>query len=1099
MKTKVLIFLALILLAVVGCNNFYHDLLPSDDNFIKRFEFEGQVGTTQINREIINAAAEKGTNLRLVVPRVSVSDRASVIPVTLDYVKAAFPDINLLKTAVELYTTKDITAYMTNLIKETPDFNVPALDIPIDFSGPVTFLVISARGNIRQYTATIGIDSGEPEILNFRFSKYDNPELIGDTAGRLTAADHRITARAVYPAEMDSLSYALIPSFYILGDSLEVDGVEMVSGTTPLQFEQMTGLQSKTMTVWRDGESVDYVLDVYFSEDPDSIRSITDFRFTKNDNDDIAANAVASIFNTDNTGTITVQVYYSGVKPSTLIPRFITPGTVSVAGVPQTSGVSVHDFSAPLQYRVVSRSGQYARLYTVRVDFIDVTLDEPRITAFKFSQNLNAELVQDTAAEISDGHIVIDAYYGGLTAPETLIPEFSAQGIVTVAGSVQISGASEQDFSRQIKYTVTNPEMPDLQRDYWVQARIVQDASSNAIITAFGLYCEDNPSLELEEDIDAKVNQAAGKITVIAPLGSGAKVQTVFPRFEAVGQVSVNGFVQSSGSSPQIFEVPITYTVVSANGKNSRSYTVEIRELRSPMLVNSNAAGMGDGTSWENAFLNLQAACEAAALFPDAALKEIWIAAGTYTPGETADDYFMLTPNTSYIGGFAGHETAKNQRNVAANETIISGDLGGGRHSYHLFAPAFDAANNALVTDGDIAFENLVFSDAQAVREGTGIRGRQGAAILAQLSEEGNIAIKGCTFRDLTAVGGGRHYFLGQGPGAETEWYFAPSSLVGGSTGVAIYVQDGNALVSDTAFYACGFAIPSTVVEFIRYYRGHGIAYIDCNGTITVQNVSVQDSNAGLSLKSFGDITVDSLNLRNIDTIGFHVEGRTLGENTTVTANHTFSNITANNVGFYGGLYSNSINNMAVYVVRGSGFTLRDSVFDSCGSIWLTTQRRIIYVINTVIRDTLPNAYYGVAMYVSCGIVNLSGTFNGFAVFDRLTIDGAEEGLQLELVGGSSTAQIYNSTIRNCPGSSASRAGINVYGDTGSDIVEIVNNTLENLISSASPNIIRASYCKVRFRPNNRYNGTLLTESAIQSMVTADTIYIGTNASWEMQ
>jgi len=1077
---------SLLLFLLCSCNDFFHELLPSDDNFITLFEFEGQIGGAQINSESISAVAEKGTNLRF-VPRVSVSAKASLLPVTPDYVKAAFPGIDLLRTAVELYMTDDITGYVSNLIRATPGFNVPALTLPIDFSGPVTFLVISARGSVRQYTAAIAVDSGRPEILNFVFSKYDNPELIRDASGRL-AAGGIVMAQPVYPAEMDHLSYALIPSFYILGDRLEVDGVEIVTRETPIQFDPVTGIQPKTITVWRDGESADYTLAVQFSEDPDSIRSITDFRFTKDDNPGIAANAVASILNTDNTGAITVQVYYSGSQPATLIPRFITPGTASVAGVLQTSGASAQNFSAPVQYRVVSRNGLFARLYTVRVDFVNVTYEEPRITGFKFSQNLNEELVQDTVAGISDGHIIIDAYYGGLTAPESLIPEFTAQGIVTVSGSVQISGISEQDFSRQIKYTVTNPEIPNLQRDYWVQARIIQDASSSAIITGFGLYREDNPGLA--EDLPAKVNQAAGKITVIAPLGSGIKTQTVFPRFEAAGQVSVNGFVQSSGSSPQIFETQITYTVVSANGRNTRNYVVEIRELRSPMFVNASAAGIGDGTSWENAFLTLQAACEAAALFPDSALKEIWIAGGTYTPGKTEEDYFLLTPNTSYIGGFAGYETSKQQRNVAANETIISGNLGNGRHSYHLFAPEFFVDDwltyEMRVTEGDLSFENLVFSGAKAVREAddeSDIWGRQGAAICIQLSENGNINIQGCTFHDLTAVGSGRL--------SETTWF-----LYGRTTGAAIYILDGNALVVDSIFYACGFAVPS-IVDRIFSLGGNGIAHIDSYGTVTVQNVSVRDSDAGIHLCSYGDITVNGLDLRNIDTHGLYVSGRTVGENTTITANHVFSNITANNVGFYGDLYyALSSSSGAVYVIRGSGFTLRDSVFDSCGSIRLTTQRRIVYVINTVIRNYLPSfsSSDSAALSVTCGSTNGDGT----AVFDRLTIDGASHsGLTIGLSTVGSMAQIYNSTIRNCPGSTTDHAGIYVSGATGS-IVEIVNNVLENLSSVESPRVITASGGTIRFRPTNRYNGTTMTQSEIQSMVTAGTIFMGTGASWEM-
>ena len=96
------------------------------------------------------------------------------------------------------------------------------------------------------------------------------------------------------------------------------------------------------------------------------------------------------------------------------------------------------------------------------------------------------------------------------------------------------------------------------------------------------------------------------------------------------------------------------------------------------IYVNDDAAGANDGSSWADAFSDLQAAIARAQT-----RDEIWVAGGTYRPSVRADlgdrrsATFQLKNGVGIYGGFAGNETSRDQRDWRANPTILSGDLNG--------------------------------------------------------------------------------------------------------------------------------------------------------------------------------------------------------------------------------------------------------------------------------------------------------------------------------------------------------------------------------------------------------------------------------------
>lgn len=94
--------------------------------------------------------------------------------------------------------------------------------------------------------------------------------------------------------------------------------------------------------------------------------------------------------------------------------------------------------------------------------------------------------------------------------------------------------------------------------------------------------------------------------------------------------------------------------------------------------VKPNATGNGSGSDWNNASADLQAMINIANIG-----DQVWVVAGTYKPtvqltgGATARDAsFVLKSGVAVYGGFIGGETSLSERNVTANVTILSGDIG---------------------------------------------------------------------------------------------------------------------------------------------------------------------------------------------------------------------------------------------------------------------------------------------------------------------------------------------------------------------------------------------------------------------------------------
>ena len=235
---------------------------------------------------------------------------------------------------------------------------------------------------------------------------------------------------------------------------------------------------------------------------------------------------------------------------------------------------------------------------------------------------------------------------------------------------------------------------------------------------------------------------------------------------------------------------------VSVSSLSAHSLSHSFSSSRSMILyVDQDAVGQGDGTSWVNAYTDLGKALQSEVDF-----QEVWVAEGTYLPGEVRTDTFILPPNIKVYGGFSGNETARSQRDSSTYFSILSGDLGVANvytdNAYHVVSPAEGSTLDGFVLQDGYASKNITGDD----------RGK-GAALWAD-----GIAftISNCTFQSNRSFQGGSAVYLKDTNATFLHCVFSNNFTDSTGSGGAVYLED-----SDASFESCSF-----VQNQAHYYGG---------------------------------------------------------------------------------------------------------------------------------------------------------------------------------------------------------------------------------------------------------------------------------------
>ena len=236
------------------------------------------------------------------------------------------------------------------------------------------------------------------------------------------------------------------------------------------------------------------------------------------------------------------------------------------------------------------------------------------------------------------------------------------------------------------------------------------------------------------------------------------------------------------------------------------------------IYVDASAGGSDTGTSWHSAHTDLQDALARAA-----GGDEIWVAAGTYSPGSDRSDTFTMKNGVGVYGGFDGTETRRSHRDPGNNVTVLSG----GDNNHHV-----------VTSDSGVG--------SSAVLDGLTVTGGNNRGRGAGMLNAGSPAVRDCTFKGNSARLGSAIYNTGSP-------VITGCTFVGNSDVLGTLHNDGTVRLenctfagNDSQFGAMHSSGRATVVNctFVGNSTWGGGIYNDTSGSLTLRNTLLADNTA---------------------------------------------------------------------------------------------------------------------------------------------------------------------------------------------------------------------------------------------------------------
>lgn len=291
-------------------------------------------------------------------------------------------------------------------------------------------------------------------------------------------------------------------------------------------------------------------------------------------------------------------------------------------------------------------------------------------------------------------------------------------------------------------------------------------------------------------------------------------------------------------------------------------------------------SGSNNGSSWTNAYTNLQDAIDQSSGCPN---TMIWVAKGTYAPtkansvsssNNARDTTFLIESPVKIFGGFSSGATTLSERDSISGNTILTGILNGGDTAYHVIF----IRDGAITSDYEINGFKIINGNADGSSvdgNGGGLHmstagvieariancifevnmGKDGGGLFANAnSSDVSMSIVNCSFiNNQVSNRGGGIYMNSSSTADPTLLNCIFSNNTSTNAGGGLYANGGN--TNTTKIINCSFSNNSSTTD-----NGGGMSLLGSTNTPSISNsilwgntatvgADVYQNNSGGSIK----------------------------------------------------------------------------------------------------------------------------------------------------------------------------------------------------------------------------------------------------------
>lgn len=216
------------------------------------------------------------------------------------------------------------------------------------------------------------------------------------------------------------------------------------------------------------------------------------------------------------------------------------------------------------------------------------------------------------------------------------------------------------------------------------------------------------------------------------------------------------------------------------------------------IYVSGSASGNNDGTSWVDAYVDLDVALQSAT-----SGQQIWVQSGTYKPGggsPSRSSSFSIGSGVELYGGFAGNESSLDERDIVSNPTVLSGDVNDDDVTGDFTNFRSDNCRHLIIVpdgvDNTTRIDGFVMSHGQTDDVNGSGDDRRGGAILCY----GAPVIANCTFTENYGYYAGAVYPRGSGSSGTMIVNCQFNDNLSGYGGGIYIISNENVVIRDCSF-----------------------------------------------------------------------------------------------------------------------------------------------------------------------------------------------------------------------------------------------------------------------------------------------------------